>query len=70
MLATILFPIPLVGLPLVQHSQPTRDCWLEVLTPQAIEARAIADFGAKVHAYVELRRRFVKSMGAPSDDRR
>ena len=57
MLATILFPIPLVVLPLVRLSQPTQDCWLEVLTPRATEERSIVDFGARVHAYVELRRR-------------
>jgi hypothetical protein len=63
MLATILFPIPLAVLPIVPLPQPTRDCWLEVLTPQAIEERALTEFGTKVHEYVGLHRRFVRSMG-------
>ena len=63
MLATILIPIPLAVLAIVQLPQPTRDCRLEVLTLQTIEARAVADFGEKIHAYAELQRRFVRSMG-------
>jgi hypothetical protein len=62
MLATILFPIPLFVSPHLPLPQPTRDCLLEVLTPQALEQRAVAEFDARVHAYVGLRRTLVRSI--------
>jgi hypothetical protein len=62
MLATILFPIPLFVGPHLPLPQPTRDCLLEVLTPQALEQRAVTEFGTRVHGYVGLRRRLVRSI--------
>jgi hypothetical protein len=64
MLATILFAVPIVVLPIVHVSQPTRDCRLEVLTPIATEERALVDFGSRIDAYVSLQRRLVRSIGA------
>ena len=66
MLAAILLPIPWAFLSLVQTPQPTRDCWLEMLTPERLEARAMADFNASLDAYVTLHRRFVRSLGTTS----
>jgi hypothetical protein len=63
MLATILIHVPLAVLPLVQLPQPTRDCQLEVLAPEAIEERSLAEFEARVQAHAALHRRIVRWMG-------
>ena len=62
MLATTLVHVSLTLLPLLQRPHPTRDCQLEVLTPQAIEARAVAEVDANVDAYVTLHRHFVRAL--------
>jgi hypothetical protein len=62
MLATILLAIPLFVSPHLPLPQPTRDCLLEVLTRQSLEQRAVAEFGARVHDYVELRLALVSSL--------
>jgi hypothetical protein len=63
MLATILLSVPLFVSPHLPLLQPTRDCLLEVLTPQSLEQRAVAEFGSRVHAYVGLRLTLVSSIG-------
>jgi len=55
MIATLI-QVPLAVLPLLLQS-PTRACELEVLTPQAIEERALAEFRVAVDRYTEMRRR-------------
>jgi hypothetical protein len=68
MLATILFAIPIGLLPIGPLPQPTRDCLLEVLTPAALEDRAVVDFQMRIDAYVALHRRLARSTGAMPDD--
>ena len=68
MLATILFVIPIGVLPIVPLPQPTRECLLDVLTPAALEERALVDFQARIDAYVALHRRLARSTGAIPDD--
>ena len=68
MLATILIASPLGVLPIVPLAQPTRDCLLEVLTPAAIEERAVVDFQTRIEAYVALHRRLARSTAAMPDD--
>jgi hypothetical protein len=71
MLATFLVPIPLAVLSFVPVTSPTRDCNLEVLTPPATEVRTMHDLDARLHAYVALRRRLIRSMGVammPDDE--
>ena len=71
MLATILFAIPIGILPVVQFSQPTRDCILEVVSPAALEERPLIDFQSRVDAYITLHRRLARSIsatGMPDDD--
>ena len=63
MLAAILLLIPLALPPIVDVPQPTRDCWLEVVTAETIEERTIADFQAQLDAYVALQRRLARSLG-------
>ena len=64
MLAAILLPIPLALPPIVQIPEPRRDCWLEAVTAETIEEPAIADFQARLDAYVALQRRLTRSLGA------
>jgi hypothetical protein len=66
MLATILLPIPLAVLSLVQIPQPTRDCRLDVLNLETLEERAVADFNRRLDAYVALHRRLVQPLGTTS----
>jgi hypothetical protein len=63
MLATVLVHMPLAMLPIVQLSEPTRDCRLEVLPPLVIEERLLSDFAAGVQAYAALARRVVRGIG-------
>jgi hypothetical protein len=62
MLATVLVHVPLALLPIVQPTQPTRDCRLDVLPTPVIEERILAAFDTDVQAYVALHRRFVRGM--------
>ena len=55
MMATILVQIPLAVLQIVQIPDATRECWLEVLTPQVIEERTIDGFDTNLRAYATLR---------------
>jgi hypothetical protein len=50
--------------PIGQIPQPRRDCSLEVVTTETIEQRTIADFQARLDAYVALQRRLTRSLGA------
>ena len=68
MLATILFAIPIGVLTIAPLPQPTRDCQLEVLTPAALEERALVDFQTRIDAYVALHRRLARSTGAMPDE--
>jgi hypothetical protein len=63
MLGTVLVHMPLAMLPIVQLSQPTRDCRLEVLPPQVIEERILSDFDAGIQTYAALTRRLFRAMG-------
>jgi hypothetical protein len=63
MLAAILLPIPLALPPIVEITRPTRDCALEILPAETIEERTIADFQARLDAYVTLQRRLTRSLG-------
>jgi hypothetical protein len=65
MFAAIAIRVPLAVLPFLPMSQPTRDCLLEVMTPQAIEERAVADFSAAVDRYVKLHRQLARSLPMP-----
>jgi hypothetical protein len=64
MLAAILLPIPLALAPIVERPQPSRDCWLEVVTAETLERRTIAEFEGRLDAYIALQRRLVRSLGA------
>jgi hypothetical protein len=54
MMAATLIRLSLTALPLVPVPQPAGDCRLEVLTPQGLEARTVAEFDARVDAYLTL----------------
>jgi hypothetical protein len=62
MLTTILVYVPFVLLPLLQLPSPTGNCRLEVLTPLAMEERALAQFDHAVDEYVALHRRLERSL--------
>ena len=62
MFATILFQLPIVLAPFANLPAPPDECRLEVLSPQAIEARTLADFDARVARYVALHRRLERSL--------
>jgi hypothetical protein len=64
MVAAFVIHVPLLVLPLLQPA-PTRDCLLEVLTPQAIEERALSEFNVAVEHYVKLHRRLARSLPMP-----
>ena len=61
MLGTVLVHMPLAMLPIVQLSQPTRDCLLDT-PPQVIEERILASFDHSISRYADLTRRFVRAM--------
>lgn len=54
MVAAILVYVPLILFP---PPHPMSDCLLEVLRPQAIEERTLAEFDRRVQDYVALHRR-------------
>jgi hypothetical protein len=62
MLGTVLVHMPLAMLPIVQLSQPTRDCLLDT-PPQVIEERILAGFSDNIRVYADLTRRFARAMG-------
>ena len=62
MLATVLFRLPLVMIPLLPISDSPRDCQLAALTSQAIEKCVVDEFDRRVDAYVILRRQLVWSL--------
>jgi hypothetical protein len=64
MVAAILFRLPLVLMPLVSAptATPTPQCQLEVLTPLALEERALAQFTTGIDRYVALHRRLERSL--------
>lgn len=62
MLATVLFRLPLVMIPLLPISDSPRDCQLAALTPQALEKCVVDDFDRRVDAYVLLRRQLAWSL--------
>jgi hypothetical protein len=62
MLSIILIYVPFVLLPLLQLPSPTGTCRLEVLTPLAMEERALAQFDHAVDEYVALHRRLERSL--------
>lgn len=68
MFAVLAIQVPLMLVPMLQGPPPTRDCQLEVLTPQAMEERAFAGFAVAVDEYVRLQRRIVRSLPMPFDD--
>ena len=58
MLASIVLQVPLALFP--ASTPPT--CQLEVLSPTALEERALQDFDRRVHWYVRLHRRLERSL--------
>ena len=62
MFATILFQLPVVLLPFANLPAPPDACRLEVLSPQALEERTLADFDGRVSRYVTLHRRLERSL--------
>jgi hypothetical protein len=62
MMAATLIRLSLTALPLVPVPQPAGDCRLEVLTPQGLEARTVAEFDARVDAYLTLHRRIARAI--------
>jgi hypothetical protein len=62
MFAAILMRVPLMLLPVVHVPLPTADCQFDVLSPTAMEDRAIAGFAAAVDHYVNLHRRLERSL--------
>jgi hypothetical protein len=58
MLASIVFQVPLALFPAT--TPPT--CQLEILSPTALEERALQDFDRRVHWYVRLHRRLERSL--------
>ena len=57
MFGTFILTLSLAALPQVHRPAPPPDCELEVLPPQALDDRAIAEFNAAVDRYVLLHRR-------------
>lgn len=62
MVATILMRVPLMLLPVMQVPAPTADCQFDVLTPTAVEERAMAGFATAIDHYVALHRRLERSL--------
>ena len=62
MVTTILAAVSFVLLPMLQRPQPTGACRLEVLTPLAMEQRAVIQFDYAVDRYVALHRRIDRSL--------
>jgi len=62
MFATVLLQLPIVLLPFANLPAPPDGCRREVLSPQAIEERTLADFDAHVNRYVTLHRRLERSL--------
>jgi hypothetical protein len=62
MLASILFRVPLVLLPLVDLPAPTRDCLIEPQSYHAADDLALARFDRAVRHYMEVRRRLERPM--------
>ena len=62
MFATVLLQLPIVLLPFANLPAPPDGCRLEVLSPQALEERTLADFDARVGRYVTLHRRLERSL--------
>ena len=63
MLTTVLVHVPLVLLSALQLPQPTTDCRLDLLTPPFVESQALAEFDARIQAYLTLHRRASRSIG-------
>ena len=61
MLAAVLISIPIAFVPFTTPASPP-ECQLEVLTPLAMEERAIVEFNASVDAYVALHRRLARTL--------
>lgn len=57
MLGSLIVAMALAGLPQVHAPQVPDECELEVLTPQALDERAVAEFNRGVEDYVRLHRR-------------
>lgn len=64
MMVTVLVQIPLAMLPVLQIPDATRDCLLEVLTPEAIEERTLHGFDANVRAYAALHRELARNVAS------
>ena len=64
MIATILVHIPLAVLSILQIEDPARECWLEVLTPEAIEERTLREFDSNVRAYAALRDQLARQLAS------
>lgn len=64
MIATILVQIPLTVLSVLQIEDPARDCWLEVLTPEAIEERTLRGFDSNVRAYAALHDQLARQLAS------
>ena len=64
MVAAIAIQVPLLVLPMLQIS-PTRDCRLEVLTPQAMADRALSEFNVSAEHYATLHRRRARALPMP-----
>jgi hypothetical protein len=65
MLPAIAIQVPLLVAPLLPVPQPTRDCRLEVLTPQALEEQTFDEFNRAIDRYVTLHRRMARSLATP-----
>lgn len=59
---TILVTVPFLLLPMLQLRAPTADCQFDVLTPAAMEERALAQFEAAVDRYATLHRRLERAL--------
>lgn len=57
MLGHLVVFLSLAALPQVHAPEPPPDCELEVLTPEVLESRALAEFNEAVERYVQLHRR-------------
>ena len=62
MLTATLIRIPLMLLVWLNLPAPTAPCQVEVLTPAAMDARALAQFGTAVEQYVLLHRRLERAL--------
>ena len=64
MMATVLVQIPLAILPVLQVPDATRECRLEVRTPEAIEERTLRGFDANVRTYAALHLRLARDIAS------